>query len=158
MRTPDYSIASVVPAFVGVCSLVLLASNSGLAQQPRCPSTLECQKAANAAFAAEQARVGKDCLDARNQREDTACELAAAATTELNLISFYAALQGIVGSDALRGSQQAWLNYRKRQCAAIYDFFKGGTIAPSAQSRCEIELARSRMRDLEALFDVQLHH
>jgi hypothetical protein len=40
----------------------------------------------------------------------------------------------------------------------IFTFFGRGTIAPSAQIRCEIALARSRMRDLEELFDVQLHH
>ena len=151
------SIASVVPALAGICLLVL-ATNARCAPQPRCASPVECQKAANAAFAAEQARVGKDCISAHNQREDTACALDAADTTERNLSSFYTALQGIVGSDALRDSQRAWLNYRKKQCDAIYAFFKGGTIAPSARTRCEIELARSRMRDLDELFDVQLHH
>ena len=168
MRIREYSMAQVVPALVGMCSLLLVATSRSLqaltahdarrAAQPRCSTPVECQKAANAAFAAEAARIGKDCRGARNQREDTACEREAADTTERNLSDFYTALEGIVGSDALSGSHQAWLTYRKRQCDAIFAFYGRGTIAPSAQIRCQIALARSRMRDLDGLFDVQLHH
>jgi uncharacterized protein YecT (DUF1311 family) len=160
--------AHVVPALVGLCSLLLVVmsrpSRAGTihdatrAAQPRCSTPLECQKAANAAFRAEAARIGKDCRGARNQREATGCERQAADTTERNLSDFYTALEGIVGSEPLSGPQETWLAYRRKQCDAIFTFFGRGSIAPSAQIRCEIALARSRMRDLEELFDVQLHH
>ncbi|HEY2378982.1 MAG TPA: lysozyme inhibitor LprI family protein [Gemmatimonadaceae bacterium] len=93
-----------------------------------------------------------------NQREETACVGAALDTTERNFGAFYGALENFVGGDAVRGAQTMWLDYRKKQCEGIFNFFRRGTIAPSARIRCEIALTRSRMRDLDALFDVQLHH
>ena len=59
---------------------------------------------------------------------------------------------------ALRDSQQAWLNYRQKQCEAVFDFWRSGTVAPSAELRCKIELTRSRMRDLDSLYEMPLHH
>src|SRR5689334_9580204 len=157
MRITDYSMAHVVPALVGLGSLFLVAASRAPhpppAVQPRCGTPVACQKAANAAFEAESARIGKDCGGALNQREETLCLRQAADTTERNLSTFYIALEGIVGNQTLRDSQQAWLSYRKRQCDAIFTFFGRGTIAPSAQIRCEMALARGRMRDLETLFD-----
>ena len=115
-----------------------------------CGSAIECQRTANAAFGAEMARVGTDCTNVRNQREEDSCER--------NFSVFYSALESIVGSDALYDSEQAWLDYRKKQCVAVFDFFRPGTIAPSAALRCKVELTRSRMRDLDSLFETALHH
>lgn len=123
-----------------------------------CGSAIECQRTANAAFGAEMARVGRDCTNVRNQREEDSCESEAAAGTERNFSVFYSALESIVGSDALDDSEQAWLDYRKKQCVAVFDFFRPGTIAPSAALRCKVELTRSRMRDLDSLFETALHH
>ncbi|HEY7393300.1 MAG TPA: lysozyme inhibitor LprI family protein [Gemmatimonadaceae bacterium] len=162
MRIPVFSTAYVVPALVGLCSLLVVAaslqSQVRRAGQPRCGTPLDCQKTADAAFKAEEARVGKDCAGASNQHEENICLSEAADKTERNLSTFYTALEGIVGSAPLRESQGAWVNYRKTQCDAIFTWYKRGTIAPSAQLSCQIALARSRMRDLESLFDTALHH
>jgi uncharacterized protein YecT (DUF1311 family) len=63
-----------------------------------------------------------------------------------------------VGPDAIAGSETAWLRYREKQCQAVFEFYRPGTIASAAQARCEIRLAESRMRDLNELFDGPLHH
>jgi uncharacterized protein YecT (DUF1311 family) len=125
---------------------------------PSCGRPIECQKTAKAAFDAEMARVGKDCTNFGSQQADDSCQGEAEAATERNFRAFYSALEGIVGSSALQDSQQAWLDYRKKQCDAVFDFWRPGTIAPSAKVRCEIDLTRSRMRDLDSLFDTPLHH
>ena len=152
---------------IAACLLIFLAGGSSQKKKPdstpqskvpTCGHAIECQKAARAAFDAETARIGKDCLDVTNQRDDNICLDKAAAATERNFAGFYSALEGIVGSAGLRDSQQAWADYRKKQCDAIFDFWRAGTIAPSASLRCDIELTRSRMRDLEGLYDVPLHH
>jgi len=162
MRIPIFSTAHVVPALVGLCSLLVVAargpSQVRRAGQPRCGTPPDCQKTADAAFKAEAARAGKDCADASNQYESNICLSEAAEKTERNLNTFYNALEGIIGSAPLRESQRAWVNYRKTQCGAVHTYWRRGTIAPSAESSCQIELARSRMRDLESLFDVPLHH
>ena len=126
--------------------------------RPHCGDAIECQKAAKAAFDKEMARVGKDCTQVRNQRDENDCQSDAAGATERNFAAFYKALEGIIGNAALSDSQQAWLDYRKKQCDAVFDFWSPGTIAPSAELRCEIELTRSRMRDLDSLYETPLHH
>jgi uncharacterized protein YecT (DUF1311 family) len=71
---------------------------------------------------------------------------------------FVRALEALVGRDAVLPSQQAWSSYRRRQCQAVFDFHRSGTIAGAAQARCDIGLAWSRMRDLEELIETALHH
>jgi uncharacterized protein YecT (DUF1311 family) len=128
------------------------------APQAPCSRPAECRRRARMAFDSEMARVGKECVGIKTQHDDTMCQGEAAAATDRNLTVFVDALEGIVGTGALRASQQAWSSYRKAQCDAVFDFFHAGTIAPSARARCDIELARSRMRDLNVLYDGPLHH
>jgi uncharacterized protein YecT (DUF1311 family) len=152
-----------------VASLLLVLSASGSSRRettgdaietsrPGCGDAVECQKAAKAAFDAEMARVGKDCNKVKTQREENVCQGDAESATERNFAAFYSSLESIVGSGRLRDSQQAWVDYRNRQCDAIFDFWRSGTVAPSAAMRCKIELARSRMRDLDDLYEMPLHH
>ncbi|HEV2616722.1 MAG TPA: lysozyme inhibitor LprI family protein [Candidatus Acidoferrales bacterium] len=158
----------LMPILAGVSLFLILSgttlsqkrqtSDAGLQKSTGCSSTIECQKVAKVAFDAEMARIGKDCKNVMSQREEDSCQSDAAAATERNFSNFYNALEGIVGNKVLNESEPAWLNYRKKQCDAILGFFQPGTIAPSAALRCKIELTRSRMRDLDSLFETPLHH
>lgn len=126
--------------------------------RPGCGEAIECQKAAKVAFDAEMLRIGKDCTKVKTQRDENICQSDAETATERNFDAFYGALESIVGGGRLRDSQQAWVDYRNRQCDAIFEFWRSGTIAPSAEMRCKIELMRSRMRDLDSLYETPLHH
>jgi uncharacterized protein YecT (DUF1311 family) len=53
--------------------------------------------------------------------------------------------------------EQAWHKYRDQACQAGRDQMGGGTAAPSTEMRCEIELARSHMRELDSIYWMQLH-
>jgi len=115
--------------------------------------------AALAALKMEQAKQGHDCAQAKNQYDDTMCTAEVAQAADKNLATFYDNLKAILGDDKnLEDSQKAWLEYRKQACDAIYEFYKGGTIRNSAQARCEIRLTRERMGDLDALYEMPLHH
>lgn len=127
------------------------------ASRTGCGDAIECQKAAKAAFETEMARIGKDCAKAKTQRDENICQSDAATATERNFDAFYRSLENIVGSGRLRESQQAWVDYRNKQCDAIFEFWRPGTVAPSAEMRCKIELMRSRMRDLDSLYETPLH-
>ena len=89
MRIPSFSTAHVVPALVGLCSLLVVAASGqsqvSRADQPRCGTPPDCQKTANAAFEAEAARAGKDCPGASNQYAENICLSEAADKTERNI-------------------------------------------------------------------------
>jgi len=115
------------------------------------------QDAANKAFAAEMAREGKDCPNVNTTLEENECLKTAAETTRANFTAFYDNLKKLISLDpssvaALDDSQKAWTAYRDKACGAIHEFFRDGTIAPSADMSCDIRLTRSRMRDLNAMY------
>jgi uncharacterized protein YecT (DUF1311 family) len=48
--------------------------------------------------------------------------------------------------------EAAWQTYRKAQCSAAYDAYRGGTIAPIMELTCQLSLMRGRMRELENIY------
>jgi uncharacterized protein YecT (DUF1311 family) len=117
--------------------------------------------AALAALHAEQAKEGKDCPDVRGQRDEDICTGQVAEAADRNLAIFYDNLKAIIDGEAqkkLQDSQNAWLDYRKKACDAVYEFYKDGTIRNSEQARCQTRLTRDRMRALDSLYETPLHH
>jgi uncharacterized protein YecT (DUF1311 family) len=53
--------------------------------------------------------------------------------------------------------EQAWRQYRDVACKAARDQVAGGTAAPSYEMQCEINLARSHMRELDSIYWLELH-
>lgn len=117
--------------------------------------------AAMAALKAENAKEGKDCAQAHNQREDTICTGEVAQAADKDLTVFLDNLKALLPEQdqaRIQASQDAWSDYRKKACDAVYAFYEKGAIRYSAQSRCEIRLTRERMRDLDDLYEMPLHH
>jgi uncharacterized protein YecT (DUF1311 family) len=54
--------------------------------------------------------------------------------------------------------ESAWQAYKKAQCSAAYDAYKGGTIAPMMQLTCELTLTRNRLRELDSIYQVTEGH
>ena len=76
---------------------------------------------------------------------------------------FYDSLRNLLSADPaaaqqLDSSQAAWEQYSKSACGAVDTFYRSGTIRASAVTSCHIQLMRSRMRDLDALYNTTLHH
>lgn len=140
-------------SLVVACSIALLAQDFKARQQH--------VTAAVAALNADDAKTGKDCVQAKNQYEGNICTAQVADDADQNFAVFYENLKAIIGDDAqkkLQDSQDAWLDYRKKACDAVLDFYKSGTIRNSEYSRCQTRLTRQRMRDLDFLYDSPLHH
>jgi len=63
---------------------------------------------------------------------------------------------------ALDGTEVVWEKYRVTACDAMVKVYDVGTVKhpgatePSAQTRCLIQLTRSRMRDLKKLYEPTL--
>lgn len=145
----------------------------------------QLQQQAKMAFNREMARKkAGDCLNARSTYEEVMCLSKAVDATAANYRSFTGALRALLGQknplltneeDAVSGAtgkpltsqemlkefdqvETEWEKYRKDQCAAAYDLFKGGTIAPVMAGECQLDLMRSRMAGLNSIYDMTLHH
>ncbi len=48
--------------------------------------------------------------------------------------------------------ESAWRTFYEAQCSAAFDAYRGGTIAPSVQLNCRLQLIRDRMHELESIY------
>jgi uncharacterized protein YecT (DUF1311 family) len=142
------------------------------------------QSQAKAAYEREMAREkaaekAGDCPNADNTRAIVECLGDEISTTTENFKAFTGAIRSILsleGADAkdtvfgptgqtpsrdevLRAfddASSAWDKYSKAQCDAISGLYKGGTFANVAGEGCQLLLLRSRMREMDAIYDAPL--
>lgn len=142
-----------------LCSAFLLA----LISRPlRGEDAASYQKMAASALHYEVAQIGKDCANAKNTLEINTCLDAVAEKTQSDFRVFYASLRNLLnpGSEAVQQldtSQPQWEKYSTSACDAVYAFYREGTIRNAKAIGCRIRLIRSRMQDLDALYDTVLH-
>lgn len=117
---------------------------------------------ASTALQFEIAQIGRDCANARNTLEINSCFGTVAGKTQSNFRVFYDSLRSLLnpGSEAaqqLDTSQAQWEKYSNSACDAVYAFYRDGTIRTAKAIGCRILLTRSRMQNLDALYDTVLH-
>jgi uncharacterized protein YecT (DUF1311 family) len=120
------------------------------------------QKAAQAALNSQESKEGKDCPGADTAYAANMCLGKVSEETQKDFDQFYKNLLALLDDAAsaqekLEQAQDQWEQYRTKTCDAIDELYKGGTIRPSANMECYIKLARSRMRDLDYLYNGALH-
>jgi uncharacterized protein YecT (DUF1311 family) len=140
------------------------------------------QSQAKAAYDREMAREkAGDCPNANYTRAIVECLGNEISTTTANFKAFTGAIRSILsleGSDAkdtilgptgqtpsreevLRAfddAASAWDKYSAAQCDAIYGLYKGGTYTNVAGEACQLLLLRSRMREMDTLYNDALRH
>jgi len=52
----------------------------------------------------------------------------------------------------LRLAQDRFSEYRDKSCAAAFDFYQSGVMRAVMEFVCEIQLTRSRMKDLDIIY------
>jgi uncharacterized protein YecT (DUF1311 family) len=128
------------------------------------------QRIADLAYEAELAHDVADCPDAITLTDRNVCLNDARVETYKNYEQFFGALrEALIQSSpndanalALDGTEVVWEKYRVTACDAMVRVYDAGTVkhpgasAPSAQTRCLIQLTRSRMRDLKQLYEPTL--
>lgn len=139
-------------------SLVCLMCGTALAQQ-----AASYQNGARGALYAEASHEGKDCPDAKTTSEENTCIAKVLTTTQNDFEIFYENLSALLGPmtanpQKLKEAQEQWLKYREKTCDAISFLYKGGSIQPSAATRCQIALTRSRMHELDSIYYSVLHN
>jgi len=144
--------------------LVLGSSANGVAQDGK------QQRIADLAYEAEMSHDEGECPDAQTVTDRNVCLNDARVETYKNYEQFFAALrEALIQSSpndanalALDGTEVVWEKYRVTACDAMVRVYDLGTVkhpgatAPSAQTRCLIQLTRSRMRDLKQLYEPTL--
>jgi uncharacterized protein YecT (DUF1311 family) len=120
------------------------------------------QRRAAAALQFEIAQIGKDCGNPKNTLDINNCLMTVAEKTQSNYRTFYASLRTLLkaGSEAalqLEKSQAQWEMYSTSACDAVDTFYRSGTIRVAAVTGCNIQLTRSRMQDLNVLYETVLH-
>ncbi len=128
------------------------------------------QRIAELAYQAEMEHEGGDCPDALTLGDRNVCLNDARVETYKNYSTFFNALrEALIQSSpndanalALDGTEVVWEKYRVTACDAMVKVYDLGTIKhpgssePSAQTRCLIQLTRSRMHDLKQLYAATL--
>lgn len=120
------------------------------------------QQKAGAALQSQVSQIGKDCPGATTTLEQNGCMLAVSKKTDADFQTFFENLRALLSNsgDALSqldASQQEWSNYAKKACDAVDSLTQKGTQKFSAAERCHVQLVRSRMQDLNVLYDTTLH-
>jgi uncharacterized protein YecT (DUF1311 family) len=128
------------------------------------------QRIADLAYEAEMSHDVGACPDAQTVTDRDVCLNDARVETYKNYEQFFGALrEALIQSSpndanalALDGTEVVWDKYRVTACDAMVRVYDVGTVkhpgatAPSAQTRCLIQLTRSRMRDLKQLYEPTL--
>jgi uncharacterized protein YecT (DUF1311 family) len=121
------------------------------------------QSKAQAALHSQVSQIGKDCPNAKNTVEENSCIATVLQQTNSDFAVYYGRLRSLLrqsgeAAQQLDESQEEWEHYAQKACDAIDSFYREGTIRTSAVASCRIQLRRSRMRDLDALYYMPLHH
>jgi uncharacterized protein YecT (DUF1311 family) len=149
---------------VAVLLLAAIFAHSGAAQDGK------QQRIADMAYRAEMEHEGTDCPDSPSLEDRNECLSDVRVETYKNYTQFFNALREALIDNApndanalaLDGTEVVWEKYRVTACDAMVKLYDAGTIkhpgsnAPNAQTRCLIQLTRSRMKDLKRLYEPTL--
>ena len=128
------------------------------------------QRTAELAYNAEMARDPGGCGDALTLVDRNECLNDVRVETYKNYTQFFNALREALiqaspndaNALALDGTEVVWEKYRVTACDAMVRVYDIGTVKhpgssePNSQTRCLIQLTRSRMRDLKQLYEPTL--
>ena len=96
------------------------------------------------------------CKDAKTLQAQNDCMEQAATTVKREFNRFFAKLAESIKDEKSKGglrlAQDRWSEYRDKSCSATFDFYASGVMRSVMERTCEIQLTRSRMKDLEVLY------
>ena len=127
----------------------------------------EYQLAVQAAFNAVTLTGNTECVEAQTQLQINTCVGRRLTAAREQFAGFFRNLQGALepapGEAAgerrqlLSKSQEIWICYRDVMLQAVGAEWEGGSGRPAAVGRAEVELIRSRMRELDMAYETVLH-
>jgi uncharacterized protein YecT (DUF1311 family) len=134
---------------VGVCNTLPLTA---IAQESNCgkaPSTAEQYQCANNELATAEQDLQSAFADALQRYTPKADENAPPPPEKAQQTEYERKMR-----QRLELSQKMWLQYQTAACAAVSDFYEGGTMGPTAAALCKAEIAKQRAKFLRDNFGV----
>ena len=96
------------------------------------------------------------CKDAKSLQDSNDCMEQAAITTRREFVRYFAKLTESIKDEKSKGelrvAQDRWNEYRDKSCSAAFDFYASGVMRSVMEHVCEIQLTRSRMKDLDVIY------
>jgi uncharacterized protein YecT (DUF1311 family) len=96
------------------------------------------------------------CKDAKSLQENNDCMEQAAITVRREFNRYFAKLAEAIKDEKakseLRLAQDRWSEYKDKSCSAAFDFYASGVMRAVMEAVCEIQLTRSRMKDLDVIY------
>jgi len=96
------------------------------------------------------------CKDAKSMQESNDCMEQAAINVKREFNRYFAKLTEAIKDEKakseLRLAQDRWSEYREKSCSAAFDFYASGVMRAVMEFVCEIQLTRSRMKDLDIIY------
>lgn len=115
----------------------------------------------------QEAVVDKTCVPTGNSLHDVACEDVKYKAAEARLNASYKQLLNKLDKiteeyphrsglkPKLISAQRAWIKYRKSQCRAVEEWYKGGTLQYGLYADCMRSLAEKRTEELNSFTGYQ---
>jgi uncharacterized protein YecT (DUF1311 family) len=147
MRKRYFLLASLIVAFCNTLALTAIAQESSCT---KAPTTAEQYQCANNELAASEQDLEKalaDALQRYTPKPDDAKDDALPPPEKSQQAGYESKMR-----QRLESSQKAWLQYQTAACAAVSDFYEGGTMAPTATALCKAEIAKQRAKFLRDNF------
>ena len=96
------------------------------------------------------------CKDSKSMQDSNDCMEQAAVNTRREFNRYFAKLTESIKDEkaksGLRLAQDRWGEYKDKSCSAAFDFYASGVMRAVMEFACEIQLTRSRMKDLEVIY------
>ena len=96
------------------------------------------------------------CKDAKSLQQQNDCMEQASVDVKREFVRYFAKLTESVKDEkaksGLRLAQDRWTEYRDKSCSAAFDFYSSGVMRAVMEFACEIQLTRSRMKDLDIIY------
>lgn len=96
------------------------------------------------------------CKDAKSLQDSNDCMEQATDTAQRAFNRYFAKLTESIKDEKakseLRLAQDRWTEYKNKSCQAAFDFYSSGVMRKIMEFTCDIQLTRSRMKDLEVIY------
>ena len=100
--------------------------------------------------------LGELCKEAKSLQESNDCMEQAATTTKREFVRYFTKLTESIKDEKAKGelrvAQDRWSEYRDKSCSAAFNFYSSGVMRSVMERVCEIQLTRSRMKDLDVIY------
>jgi uncharacterized protein YecT (DUF1311 family) len=147
MRKEYLLLAALILAVCNALPLTAIAQESSCGKAPSTAEQYQCANHELATADQDLASAFADALQRYTPKADDMKENAPPPPERDQQAEYERRMR-----QRLELSQKIWLQYQSAACAAVSDFYEGGTMGPTAAALCKAEIAKQRAKFLRDNF------